>query len=266
MAVPWRAAWVAVAAAALVATAVTAKECTNQVLTSHTEQARLQASSPGRGTSPALLFHGHGLNHDEPTSTSTDHMSPPVAGEEEEEFDWAMLYRSLNGRRGGGAAAGPFLEEVSLHDVRLDLDGDAVYGRAQRTNLEYLLMLDPDRLVWRFRSQSGLPTPGEPYGGWEALNLTGHFVGHYLSATAKMWASTHDATLAGNMEAVVDALHECQRATGSGYLSAFPAVFFDEFEALDYVWAPYYTIHKARRRSSSSSSLSIIDPPCATGC
>ena len=58
-----------------------------------------------------------------------------------------------------------------------------------------------------------------------------------------MWASTHNGTLAGKMAAVVDALHECQRATGTGYLSAFPS-FFDKFEALDYVWAPYYTIHK----------------------
>ncbi|CAN6177541.1 unnamed protein product [Urochloa humidicola] len=59
-----------------------------------------------------------------------------------------------------------------------------------------------------------------------------------------MWASTHNATLAGRMAAVVDALHECQRAAGTGYLSAFPAGFFDKFEALVYVWAPYYTIHK----------------------
>nr|CAB3468411.1 unnamed protein product [Digitaria exilis] len=57
--------------------------------------------------------------------------------------------------------------------------------------------------------------------------------GHYLSATAKMWASTHNATLAGNMAAVVDALHECQLAAGdTGYLSAFPAEFFDRFEAI----------------------------------
>ena len=59
-----------------------------------------------------------------------------------------------------------------------------------------------------------------------------------------MWASTHNGTLAGKMAAVVDELHECQRATGTGYLSAFPSSFFDKFEALDYVWAPYYTIHK----------------------
>ncbi|EMS68485.1 hypothetical protein TRIUR3_12433 [Triticum urartu] len=71
--------------------------------------------------------------------------------------------------------------------------------------------------------------------------------GHYLSAAAKMWASTHNGTLAGKMSAVVDALHACQQAPangGAGYLSAFPAEFFDRFEAIQPVWAPYYTIHK----------------------
>jgi DUF1680 family protein len=59
-----------------------------------------------------------------------------------------------------------------------------------------------------------------------------------------MWASTHNGTLAGRMSAVVDALLECQRAAGTGYLAAFPAEFFDRFEAIQPVWAPYYTIHK----------------------
>uniref|UniRef100_A0ACD5UGV2 Uncharacterized protein n=1 Tax=Avena sativa TaxID=4498 RepID=A0ACD5UGV2_AVESA len=71
--------------------------------------------------------------------------------------------------------------------------------------------------------------------------------GHYMSAAAKMWASTHNDTLAGKMSAVVDALHACQQQAangGTGYLSAFPAEFFDRFEAIQPVWAPYYTIHK----------------------
>uniref|UniRef100_M8BUZ0 Uncharacterized protein n=1 Tax=Aegilops tauschii TaxID=37682 RepID=M8BUZ0_AEGTA len=49
------------------------------------------------------------------------------------------------------------------------------------------------------------------------------------------------------MSAVVAALHACQQAPangGTGYLSAFPAEFFDRFEAIQPVWAPYYTIHK----------------------
>jgi DUF1680 family protein len=82
------------------------------------------------------------------------------------------------------------------------------------------------------------------------VNPNAH-AGHYLSATAKMWASTHNGTLAGKMAAVVDARDECQRAAGTDYLSAFPAEFFDRFEAIEYVWAPYYTIHKARRRRSA---------------
>ncbi|KAI5082381.1 hypothetical protein GOP47_0002124 [Adiantum capillus-veneris] len=138
----------------------------------------------------------------------------------------------------------PFLQEVSLHDVVLH--DDSTHGRAQQTNLEYLLMLDIDRLVWSFRSTSNLSTPGSPYGGWESptSELRGHFVGHYLSAAAQIWASTHNETIYDKMTAVVDALFECQQEIGTGYLSAFPSELFDRFEQVRPVWAPYYTIHK----------------------
>lgn len=65
-----------------------------------------------------------------------------------------------------------------------------------------------------------------------------------MSASAHMWASTHNVTLKEKMTAVVSALSECQNKMGSGYLSAFPSEQFDRFEALKPVWAPYYTIHK----------------------
>ncbi|XP_024520380.1 uncharacterized protein LOC9659453 [Selaginella moellendorffii] len=58
------------------------------------------------------------------------------------------------------------------------------------------------------------------------------------------WASTHNLTIYENMNAVVAALAECQAKIGTGYLSAFPTSLFDRFEALESVWAPYYTIHK----------------------
>jgi len=72
------------------------------------------------------------------------------------------------------------------------------------------------------------------------------FSGHYLSATAKMWASTHNDTLKEKMSSVVDALYDCQKKMGTGYLSAFPSEFFDWVEAIKPVWAPYYTIHKVQ--------------------
>ncbi|PSR90215.1 E3 ubiquitin-protein like, partial [Actinidia chinensis var. chinensis] len=68
--------------------------------------------------------------------------------------------------------------------------------------------------------------------------------GHYMSASAQMWASTHNDTLKEKMSAVVSALSACQDKMGTGYLSAFPSEQFDRFEAIKPVWAPYYTIHK----------------------
>lgn len=59
-----------------------------------------------------------------------------------------------------------------------------------------------------------------------------------------MWASTHNDTLKQKMSAVLSTLSDCQEKMGTGYLSAFPAEFFDRFEAIKPVWAPYYTIHK----------------------
>lgn len=65
-----------------------------------------------------------------------------------------------------------------------------------------------------------------------------------MSATAHMWASTHNETLKEKMTAVVSALSACQKKIGNGYLSAFPTDLFDHLEARQPAWAPYYTIHK----------------------
>ncbi|CAN4094876.1 unnamed protein product [Withania somnifera] len=162
---------------------------------------------------------------------------------EEDQFDWMMMYRQIK-NSGGVKGIDGILNEVSLHDVRIE--PNSMHGIAQQTNLEYLLMLDVDSLVWSFRKTAGLETPANPYGGWEApdCELRGHFVGHYLSASAQMWASTHNDSLKQKMSAVVSALSTCQEKMGSGYLSAFPSELFDRFEAVKPVWAPYYTIHK----------------------
>lgn len=69
-------------------------------------------------------------------------------------------------------------------------------------------------------------------------------LGHYLSATALMWASTKNESVKWKMSEVVKALSACQEKLGTGYLSAFPSKQFDDVEALKNCWAPYYTIHK----------------------
>lgn len=121
------------------------------------------------------------LYHLTPTDDSTwANLRPQKSLNEydREDFNWAMLYRQM---KSSDIATEEFLKEVSLHDVRLD--PDSIHGRASQTNLEYLLMLDPDRLVWSFRKTADLSTPGKPYGGWEdpGVELRGHFVGKQVS-------------------------------------------------------------------------------------
>ncbi|XP_031100965.1 uncharacterized protein LOC116004905 [Ipomoea triloba] len=220
---------------------VLSKECTNipTQLSSHTLRYELLSS---KNESRRKEMFGH--YHLTPTDDSAwSNLLPRKMLKEEDEFDWMMMYKKIK-KSGGVKGVGGFLNEVSLNDVRLD--PNSIHGRAQQTNLEYLLMLDVDRLVWSFRKTAGLETPGEPYGGWEGatVELRGHFVGHYLSASAQMWASTHNDTLKEKMSAVVSSLSACQEKMGSGYLSAFPSELFDRFEDIKPVWAPYYTIHK----------------------
>ncbi|PKI60209.1 hypothetical protein CRG98_019397 [Punica granatum] len=216
------------------------KECTNipTQLSSHTLRFEL-LSSRNESWRKEMFSLYHLIPTDEEAWLN---LLPRKILTEQDELEWTIMYRKM--KNSGGDKDGNFLKEVSLHDVRLD--PSSVHWRAQQTNLEYLLLLDVDRLVWSFRKTAGLATPGKPYGGWEeqTVELRGHFVGHYLSATAHMWASTHNNTLKEKMNAVLRALSACQEKLGSGYLSAFPSEQFDRFEAVKPVWAPYYTIHK----------------------
>ncbi|XP_043690801.1 uncharacterized protein LOC122641585 isoform X2 [Telopea speciosissima] len=224
---------------------VCGKKCTNKPTQISSHSYRYELLSSNNETWREEMFSHYHLT---PTDESAWANLRPrkVLKEDGEELSWAMMYRRMkhSNEHNKGQEVGNFLKEVSLHNVRLN--PHSLHGRAQQTNLEYLLMLDVDSLVWSFRKTAGLPTLGKPYGGWEdpTCELRGHFVGHYLSASAQMWASTHNDTLHGKMSAVVSALDACQKKMSSGYLSAFPSELFDRFEAIKPVWAPYYTIHK----------------------
>jgi uncharacterized protein len=130
-----------------------------------------------------------------------------------------------------------------LQEVRL-LDGP--FQHAMELDRQYLLSLDPERLLHTFRLNAGLVSTAKPLGGWEEPKgeLRGHFAGHYLTGCALMYAATGDERLKAKGEAVVRGMAECQARLGSGYLSAYPEEFIDRVEAQKPVWAPYYTLHK----------------------
>jgi DUF1680 family protein len=130
-----------------------------------------------------------------------------------------------------------------------------IYHDAQEWNRGYMSRLSADRLLYNFRANAGLPVgSAEPLGGWEqkdngqrASELRGHFTGHFLSASALLYASTGDKEAKSKGDYMVAELAKCQQKLGGGYLSAFPATFWDRLDKMErqsIPWAPFYTIHK----------------------
>jgi len=135
-----------------------------------------------------------------------------------------------------------------LSAIRL-LDSPMRANQARNTN--YLLFVDPDRMLHTFRLNYGLPSSARPCGGWEAPGslVRGHCTGHLMSGLALTYANTGNQAAADKGAYLVDQLARYQargRAAGfhDGYLSAFPEAFFDRLEAGLPVWSPYYMIHK----------------------
>jgi len=129
---------------------------------------------------------------------------------------------------------------------------NSVFYDAQEWNRAYMLRLDADRMLYTFRANAGLPTKdAKPLGGWEqpengqrASELRGHFPGHFLSASALLWASTGDKAAKDKGDYMVAEMAKCQEKLGGGYLSAFPTTWWDRLDRRERVWAPFYTIHK----------------------
>ncbi len=109
-----------------------------------------------------------------------------------------------------------------LRSVRL-LDGP--FTAAVKANREYILDLDPDRLLAPFRREAGLEPRKPSYGNWESGGLDGHTAGHYLAALANMIASGNDpdGQLAKRLDYMLDELAICQNANGDGYIGGIPA-------------------------------------------
>jgi len=128
---------------------------------------------------------------------------------------------------------------------------NSVYHDAQEWNRAYMARLAADRMLYTFRVNAGLPTgSAKPLGGWEqpengqrSSELRGHFLGHFLSASAQL-AANGDNEATAKADYMVAELAKCQQKLGGQYLSAFPTAWWDRLEKGEGVWAPFYTIHK----------------------
>jgi hypothetical protein len=160
-------------------------------------------------------------------------------------------------KAGAGLRAGPLpLKLVTLRP--------SPWLEAVESNRRYLMSLDCDRLLARFRENAGLAPKGAVYGGWESDTIAGHTLGHYLSALALMHAQTRDAECKRRADYIVAELALCQQQSADGYVAAVgrrrnglvetdgKSLFDDvrkgeidpRFGNLNGGWAPLYNIHK----------------------
>ncbi|MDQ1151589.1 glycoside hydrolase family 127 protein [Sphingobacterium zeae] len=146
----------------------------------------------------------------------------------------------------------PRLNYFDLREVRL-LPG--FFKHAEDLDINYLLEMDPDRLLAPFLREASLPLKKESYTNWENTGLDGHIGGHYLSALAYMYAATGDRRIKERLDYMLDNLKQCQDANGNGYIGGVPGgqVIWTEVQQgkinagsfnLNGKWVPLYNIHK----------------------
>jgi len=90
-----------------------------------------------------------------------------------------------------------------LKDVRLL---ESPFKKAMEADVNYLLVIEPDRLLSDFRTHAGLQPKAQRYGGWESEGLAGHTLGHYLSACSMAYASTGNEEFRKRVNYIVDEL------------------------------------------------------------
>ena len=140
----------------------------------------------------------------------------------------------------------------SPEDVRIRA---GIFLKAQQADEKYLLSLSPDRFLNRFMKNAGLPAKDSMYGGWESEGVSGHSLGHYLSACSVMYASTGNKELKKKVDYIIHQLKRCQDARKTGYVGAIPSedsIFNNIAKGninskgfdLNGGWVPWYTVHK----------------------
>lgn len=119
-------------------------------------------------------------------------------------------------------------------------------------NRQYVLSLKNENLLQNYYMEAGLWGPRDragiatSHGGWEipTCQLRGHFLGHWLSAAAHLYAATGDAEAKAKGDAIVAGLARCQAENGGEWAGPIPPGYLDWIARGKAVWAPHYTLHK----------------------
>ncbi|WP_263603268.1 glycoside hydrolase family 127 protein [Chryseobacterium sp. PET-29] len=144
------------------------------------------------------------------------------------------------------------IQYFPLRDVKLS---ESVFNKAMKADKNYMMSMEPDRLLAPYLREAGLQPKAENYPNWENTGLDGHIGGHYISALSLMYASTGDPKVKQRLDYMIDELDRCQQSSVNGYLSGVPSgkkIWKEISEGnirasgfgLNDRWVPLYNIHK----------------------
>ncbi|MBP1578898.1 MAG: glycoside hydrolase family 127 protein [Oscillospiraceae bacterium] len=131
-----------------------------------------------------------------------------------------------------------------------------VFRERMDVNRRYLLELDSNCLLQNFYLEAGIilpglqvvddPTTANLHWGWEAptCQLRGHFLGHWLSAAAKLSAADGEPELRVKLDKIVSELARCQELNGGEWVGSIPEKYFTRLIKNQYIWSPQYVMHK----------------------
>ncbi len=176
----------------------------------------------------------------------------------------AALFPSFAAPQASNPALDTESRLVKARDLPLDtvrLTGGPL-KHAQDLELEYLLALEPNRMLAFLRRSAKLEPKAQGYGGWDGdgRQLTGHIAGHYLSGVSLAWAATGDQRFKDRADYIVSELKLIQDAQSDGYIGALMdkdrvdgKILFQQISQgiirsggfdLNGMWSPWYVQHK----------------------
>lgn len=152
-----------------------------------------------------------------------------------------------------GAGAEQYKSVAGVPVEYVKLTGGPLAERQKLNNHYIAYTIKPDRLLEPFRIQAGLPKKADRYDGWEDGELSGHAMGHYLSALAYVYSITKDEQAKKQAEYVVAEIAKMQAADPDGYAFPVPKKTFTQLREnkvdaqpfkLNGIWSPFYSLHK----------------------
>ena len=108
------------------------------------------------------------------------------------------------------------IQYFPLRDITLS---ESFFTKAMKADKNYMMSMEPDRLLAPYLKESDLSPKAENYPNWENTGLDGHIGGHYISALSLMYASTGDPEVKQRFDYMIDELDRCQNSSENSIIA-----------------------------------------------